>query len=80
MKNRSHRPSHGPKYIKYLMCLSVMTVICTKQYLSNIWNSIHEKVKQHWGWAGKKAFLRPSQVNFLVRVRQEKRKKEKSGR
>ena len=36
MKNRSHRPSHGPKYIKYLMCLSVMTVICTKQYLSNI--------------------------------------------
>ena len=26
-----------------------MMVMCTKQHLSNIWNSIHEKVMQHWG-------------------------------
>ena len=28
-----------------------MIVIYIKQQLSNIWNSIHVKVKQHWGWA-----------------------------
>ena len=27
-----------------------MIVICIKQHLSNIWISIHEKDKQHWGW------------------------------
>ena len=25
-----------------------------KQHLSNIWSSIHENVKQYWGWAEKK--------------------------
>ena len=25
--------------------------------LSNIWNSIHEKVKQHWRWVEKKVLL-----------------------
>ena len=24
-----------------------------KQHLSNTWSSIHEKVKQDWGWAEK---------------------------
>ena len=28
-----------------------------KQHLRNIWNSIHEKVKQHWGWVEKKELL-----------------------
>ena len=28
-------------------------VICIKQHLSNIWRSIQEKVKQHWGWVEK---------------------------
>ena len=28
-------------------------VRCIKQHLSNIWSSIHEKVKQHWGWVEK---------------------------
>ena len=23
---------------------------CIKQHQSNIWSSVHEKVKQHWGW------------------------------
>ena len=51
MKNRSsrydinrNRCRHGHKYTKYKICLDI------KQHLSNIWNLIHEKVKQHWGW------------------------------
>ena len=34
-----------------------MLVICLKQHLSNIWSSIHEKVKQRWSWPEKKALL-----------------------
>ena len=26
---------------------------CIKQNLSSIWISIHENVKQHWGWVKK---------------------------
>ena len=33
-----------------------MMVICIEQHLSNNWSSMHEKVKQHWGWV-KKALL-----------------------
>ena len=40
MKNRLHRnrlrPSHGYKYTKYKMWLSIMMVVCIKQHLSNI--------------------------------------------
>ena len=43
MKNRSHRydinrpwSRHGHKYTTYKMSLSIMVVICIKQYLSNI--------------------------------------------
>ena len=32
-------------------------VTCIKQHLGNIWNSIYEKVKQHWGWVEKKVLL-----------------------
>ena len=28
-----------------------------KQHLSNIWSSIHYKVKQHWGWVEKRYCL-----------------------
>ena len=38
------RPRHGPKYTKYKMCLSIMMVMCTKQHVSNIWSSIHDKI------------------------------------
>ena len=55
MKNRSQtndenrpRPRHGHKYTKYKMSLNIVMVICIKQHLSNIWSSVHEKVKQHW--------------------------------
>ena len=58
MKNRSHRcdinrprPRHERKYTEYKMCFSIMMATSVKQNPSNIWSSIHEKVKQHdWGW------------------------------
>ena len=60
MKNKSYRyvinrprPRHWRKYTKYKICRSIMMVICIKKHLSNIWNSIHEKVKQHWVWVEK---------------------------
>ena len=28
----------------------MMMFKCIKQHQSNIWSSVHEKVKQHWGW------------------------------
>ena len=55
MKNKSHRydinrprSRHGQKYNKHKECLT-----CVKQHLSNIWSSVHEKVKKRWGWAEK---------------------------
>ena len=64
MKNRLHiydinrpRPKHGYIYTAYEMCLSKTMVSCVKLHLSNIWNSIHEKVKQLWGWVEKKRWL-----------------------
>ena len=64
MKNRSHRydtnrlrSRHGHKYSKYKNCLVMMILTCIKQHLSNIWNSIHEKVKQHWDWVERKRCL-----------------------
>ena len=58
LKNRSYRydigqDMDGHKHTKYKMCLSIIMVIYIKQHLSNIWNSIHEKVKQHWAWVEK---------------------------
>ena len=43
----------GYKHTKYKICQSTMMVIL-KQHLSNTWSSIHEKVKQHWGWVEKR--------------------------
>ena len=51
------RPRHGHKYTKYKICLSIIMVLCIEQHLSNICSSIHEKVKQHWGWVEKKHWL-----------------------
>ena len=61
MKNRSHRydinrprSRHGHEYSKSntadVKNVSVWRSFFIKQYLSKIWSSIHEKVKQHWGW------------------------------
>ena len=30
---------------------------CIKQHVSNIWSSLHEKVKLHRGWVDKKRYL-----------------------
>ena len=38
---------HWHKYTKHKTCRRMMVLICIKQYLSHIWTSIHEKVKQH---------------------------------
>ena len=43
--------------LKYKIRFSIMMVHCIKQHLSNIWNSIHEKVRQHWGSFKKKLSL-----------------------
>ena len=72
MESRSHRydinrpgSSHGHKYSKYKRCLTVMMHICIKQHLSNIWSSIHEKIKQYWGWVEKKALLIKKRVSLF---------------
>ena len=64
MKIRPHRyniislrPRHGQKYGKYKMCLSMMMLTCIEQHRSNIWSSVHEKFKEHWGWDEKKSCL-----------------------
>ena len=64
MKNRLRRYNrnrprsrHGHKYSKYKKCLIVMILVYIEQHLSDIWSSIHEKVKQPWSWIEKKVFL-----------------------
>ena len=64
MKKSSHRydinrprSRDGHKYSTYKNYHITIMLICIKQQLSNIWNSIHEKVKQHWVWVGKKHCL-----------------------
>ena len=51
MKNRSHRwginrprSGHGHKHNIYKLCLSMIMVICIKQYLKNIQSSVLEKL------------------------------------
>ena len=73
MKKRSHRydinrprSRHRRKYSKYKKCSSTMMLICIKQHLSNIGSSVHEKVKQDWGWTEKELCLKKS-VYFYYR-------------
>ena len=42
-----------------------MMVICIKQHLTNIWSSIHEKVKQHWGWVEAEMLLIKKACRYL---------------
>ena len=72
MRNRSHRPDINRSstytwtqiYQKQKVRHSIMMVLCIKKHLSNIWSSIHEKVKQHWGWL-KKSVAHKKSVFFL---------------
>ena len=43
--------------IENIACLGKTMSLCIKQHLSNIWDSIYEKVKLHWGWVKKKTLL-----------------------
>ena len=40
-----------------IACLGKTKFICNKQQLSNIWGSIHQKIKQHWGWVENNALI-----------------------
>ena len=44
-----------------------MMVICIKQHLSNIWRSVHEKAKQHWGWVEKSFVYKKKRVKLNCR-------------
>ena len=43
-----------------------MMLSCIKQQLSNIWNSIYEKVKPGCGWVEKKGWSLKKTVYFCV--------------
>ena len=60
-----HSPRHVHKYTKYKKCLTMMIVIFIKQHLTNNWMSIHEKVKQNWGWIEKRHCLLKKRVNEI---------------
>ena len=54
-KNRTHRyeinrPRSRDRHKYSKKCLKIMILIFIKQHLSSIWSSIHDKVKQQWGW------------------------------
>ena len=80
MKNRSNKydinwtnPRQGHKYTKYEFCLSIIMTMCIKQHLRNIWRSVHEKVKQHWGWLKKSVAYKISASSiFLIWSRKQK--------
>ena len=48
------------------MYLIAMVVICFKQHLSNIWSSIHEKVKKQWGWVEKSVAYKKKRLEATV--------------
>ena len=39
--------------------------VCIKQHLSNIWTSIHEKVKQNWDWVEKSVAFQKQYLIFI---------------
>ena len=51
---------------KYKKGVSMMMVIYIKQHLRNICCSIHEKVKQHWGWVEKSAAYKEEACNWFI--------------
>ena len=59
------RVRHGHKKTICEMCLIIMMVICMKQHLSNIWSSIHEKVKQQWDGVEKNAVYKKKRAYAL---------------
>ena len=48
-----HKNNTAYTNILNIKLLGMRILKCNNQHLSNIWNSIHEKVKQYWGWVEK---------------------------
>ena len=42
-----------------------MMPISIKQHLSKIWSSVHEKVKQRWGWFEKNAGYKKGFISLV---------------
>ena len=60
MKNRSHSSISidlGLDMGTNIVIIKSVSIWWWLYVLSNIWSSIHEKVKQHWGWIEKKCCL-----------------------
>ena len=60
------RSRHGHKCPEYKKCLSMMMFTCIKQHLSNIGDSVHEKVQQHWHWVKKQRCLHEKSCTFSL--------------
>ena len=65
MKNRSHRHNINSPRSRHTVSIRIVSVwwclyVCIKQHLSGTWSSVHEKVKQHWGWAEKSVAYKKS--------------------
>ena len=43
----------------------MMMLMRIKQHLSNIWSSLHKKVKQHWGWVEQSIAYKKKRVAIL---------------
>ena len=46
----------------------MMTLVCIKQSLSNIWSTTHEKVKQHWGWVEKSVAYKELLITYKGKI------------
>ena len=57
MKNRSHRYHINSPRSRHIVNIRSVSVWWCLYVLSNIWSSIHEKVKQNWSWVEKKRCL-----------------------
>ena len=56
-ENEAENKKRSQRYNINWPRLSLMMLLCIKQHLSNIWSSVHEKVKQHWSWTETKQCL-----------------------
>ena len=50
-----------------------MMFIRIKQHVNNIWSSIHEKVKQHWGWVEKSVAYKKKACISIAKVNSAKK-------
>ena len=54
-------------FFLFLLTLNMLLPAGIKEHLSKTWSSIHEKVKQHWGWVEKKRSLLKKSVYLVLR-------------